>query len=521
MATVTLLQTTNMAALTALGSGGGYADLNEIDAYTDLPGAGSVACLGSFTIGNGGLIQGTITDVVIDDADAGAFPNFEISGLSLGVSSVDFTGTLDNLPVFTAILLAGNDTITGTSGNDTILGYQGNDTLIGGPGADTLNGGNDDDTASYRTATSGVFAGLEDANANTGDAAGDRYISIENLEGTPFDDVLYGNGADNRFTGGAGNDTFVGKGGADTFDGGPGSDTVAYDASPVGLRADLLLPATNTGDAAGDVYISIENLDGSGFDDTLYGDNNANVLGGNLYHNTPSGDDHLYGRGGNDTLYGYDGNDVLDGGPGADLMLGGTGDDSYYVDNIGDVVTENPDEGADTIFASIDYTIGTGAPIEFLRANAGAKGLVLTGNAFANTVIGGAGNDTINGGPGSDTIIGGLGADTLTGGAGADIFRLLARTESTVAATGRDTITDFTAGDRIDLHAIDANVGLAGDQAFSFIGTTAFSGVAGQLRYAASGPDTLISGDVNGDKLPDFAILATGAHNFTAPNFIL
>ena len=260
-------------------------------------------------------------------------------------SSSVFPQTAANLPSFVASLLAGSDTITGTAGNDFILGFAGDDTLIGGPGADTLDGGAGNDTACSRTATAGVFAGREDENANSGDAAGDQDVAIENLEGTAFDDILYGNGADNRFTGGAGNDTFVGKGGADSFDGGPGSDTVAYDASAVGLVADLMLPASNTGDAAGDVYISIENLDGSGYTDTLSGDNNANVLGGNLYHNTPSGNDHLFAcRGGND-----DGCSIRRQRRGgqrctAPTSWWATWDDTYYVDDPGDVVIENPNE---------------------------------------------------------------------------------------------------------------------------------------------------------------------------------
>ena len=118
-------------------------------------------------------------------------------------------------------------------------------------------------------------------------------------------------------------------------------------------------------------------------------------------------------------------------------------------------------------------------------------------------------------------LVGGAGADVLTGGAGADVFRFTALADSTVAAGGRDTIRDFASGDKIDLHLIDANASLAGDQAFSFIGTNAFSGAAGQLRYAASGGNTLISGDVNGDKVADFSILVSGAHAFGASDFVL
>ena len=157
----------------------------------------------------------------------------------------------------------GDDTITGSSGADTILGFSGNDTLIGGAGGDVLNGGAGNDTASYAPRPP-VFAGLEGANAN-GAAAGDSYIAVENLIGSAFNDILYGNGVANNLSGGAGNDVLVGKGGGDRFDGGIGSDTVAYDASfpnaNFAIRADLLSPSANTGDAAGDVYISIENLE--------------------------------------------------------------------------------------------------------------------------------------------------------------------------------------------------------------------------------------------------------------------
>ena len=193
------------------------------------------------------------------------------------------------------------------------MGFDGNDTLIGGAGGDVLDGGDGKDTASYSTASAGLFAGLEEPGFNSGDALGDSYISIENLIGSAFDDFLYGSLVDNRLSGGAGNDTLVGKGGADTFDGGTGSDKVSFDASPA-VRADLLLPSTNTGDAIGDIYISIENLDGSAFNDTLLGDNNANIIRGSSYPNLASGDDQLFGRGGNDSLDGHDGNDRLDGG---------------------------------------------------------------------------------------------------------------------------------------------------------------------------------------------------------------
>jgi len=150
----------------------------------------------------------------------------------------------------------------------------------------------------------------------------------------------------------------------------------------------------------------------------------------------------LTGTAANDTLTGGTGKDALNGGVGADSMAGGTGNDTYFVDNPGDVVKEAAGGGADTVFASVNYSLSAGSEIEFLRANAGSAGLSLTGNAFNNKIIGGAGNDT---------ICGGGGGDTLTGGLGSDVFKFM-------AGFGQDTITDFTASggahDLLDLSGL-------------------------------------------------------------------
>jgi Ca2+-binding RTX toxin-like protein len=223
----------------------------------------------------------------------------------------------------------------------------------------------------------------------------------------------------------------------------------------------------------------------------------------------------------------------LNGGAGIDVMVGGQGNDIYYVDAATDVVTENPGEGTDTVYASVNYNLSAGSEIEFLRANADTTGLTLTGNEFGNTIVGGSGNDTLNGGVGNDTLNGGAGndvlsggggADILTGGPGDDVFSFAALSDSTMAANGRDIITDFSsvAGniDTIDLHLMDSITTLAGDQAFNFIGTNPFSGTAGELRYAPLGGNTLISGDVDGDKAGDFSILLSGLHTLSASSFI-
>ena len=138
-----------------------------------------------------------------------------------------------------------------------------------------------------------------------------------------------------------------------------------------------------------------------------------------------------------------------------------------------------------------------------------------------DTIYGREGNDVIQGGAGNDWLNGGAGADRLTGGAGADQFVFSAVSEST--APVRDVITDFihSQGDVIALTAIDANSVAGGNQAFAFIGTSAFSGAAGQLRYEMSGGNTLVSGDVNGDGVADFQVQLTGLMALTGSDFLL
>ena len=120
--------------------------------------------------------------------------------------------------------LGGDDLLAGGDGDDQLYGGAGNDLLSGGRGADVLNGGAGSDTATYVTAAAGVTADLADSGKNAGDAAGDRFTSIENLTGGNFGDVLTGNQSVNVMDGGKGNDVLSGGGGADALTGGEGHD---------------------------------------------------------------------------------------------------------------------------------------------------------------------------------------------------------------------------------------------------------------------------------------------------------
>lgn len=358
----------------------------------------------------------------------------------------------------------GSDKLAGDSNANRLSGGEGNDTLEGRAGADTLDGGSGEDTASYASAASGVVANLTQASLNSGDAAGDQYTSIEHLRGSQFADSLTGDTNANMLDGGLGDDVLEGGQGADTLVGGAGNDTASYSLAQSAVLADLANAASNSGDAAGDVYTDIENLSGSAHDDQLRGNEQANRLRGDAGNDTLVGGlgaDTLEGGSGNDTvsyassaagvsvdlaagsalggeaqgdqltgienllgsnqqdslvgnavanrLEGGDGHDSLDGGLGADTLLGGQGDDLYSVDNELDSVQELAGAGTDTVKASISYALT--AQVENLQL-LGSENLNATGNVLANVLTGNDGANLMDGGLGADTLAGGLGDDT-------------------------------------------------------------------------------------------------------------
>lgn len=139
---------------------------------------------------------------------------------------------------------------------------------------------------------------------------------------------------------------------------------------------------------------------------------------------------------------------------------------------------------------------------------------ILSGGAGKDSLFGGAGDDSLDGGKGADVLHGGTGKDALVGGTGADTFVF-----KTAAEANNDRILDFSRaeGDKIDLSGIDANVRASGDQKFAFIGDKAFSGDAGELRYAKG----VVYGDTNGDKIADFHFDISNDHALKAMDFIL
>ncbi len=159
-------------------------------------------------------------------------------------------------------------------------------------------------------------------------------------------------------------------------------------------------------------------------------------------------------------------------------------------------VLTDASSGADTLYgyALADALVG------------GAGDDKLFGNAGNDVLYGGLGNDFLAGGLGADRLYGGSGYDRLSGGLGNDVFLFRALSHIGRGDT-RDLIQDFRHGqDKIDLSGIDANRTVAGNNAFSFIGKAAFTGVAGQLHLVAG----VLSGDVNGDGVADFELRVQG-----------
>ena len=272
--------------------------------------------------------------------------------------------------------LAGIENLTGSGFNDILEGDGGDGALTGLGGADVLIGGAGIDAASYAASAAGVDVSLVTGLGHGGDAEGDSLTGIENLTGSAFNDTLAGDAGNNLLTGGA------------------GIDTVSYQSATAGVAVSLAVAvAQNTNGAGTDTLATFENLIGSAFDDTLIGSSLANVLTG------------------------LAGNDIFDGGGGADRMIGGTGNDTYAVDNAGDVVDETGGDGTDLVQSAVTFSLS-----DAVHAIGGIENLTLTltgningtGTALANVITGNGGNNTLAGLGGADTLIGGAGIDTAS-----------------------------------------------------------------------------------------------------------
>lgn len=460
---------------------------------------------------------------------------------------------------------AGIDSLTGGSGNDMLFGDDGNDTLSGGSGNDDAHGGLGNDFLDGAESDDFLFGddGADILYGRAGNDQADGGMGADKIWGGDGNDTLGGGGdadslsgetGDDRLSGGDGNDTLSGSVGADWLSGDAGADLIygGNDADMVygGDGNDLLRgDASNDllwGDAGNDILYGGNDSDilsgGEGNDrlsgelgnDILNGDNGVDMLWGGDGNDTLAGgdgDDKLYGEAGNDSLSGGDGNDLLDGGAGADSLFGGGGNDVLltlkgviYADGGAGADSLTGYTGADTLLGGADNDLikgGTGN--DSLSGGTGDDSILggdgadrLSGENGSDTLSGDGGNDylsggndkdSLSGGLGNDTLSGGLGKDTLTGGSGVDTFVFLSASE-----LAGDTITDFVKGsDKIDLSG----------QGYSYIGTSAFTGTAGEIHFTDASAGGTLSIDIDGDGLADASMTLTGVHSLTSGDFIL
>jgi Ca2+-binding RTX toxin-like protein len=461
--------------------------------------------------GNNDVLIGGAGADVLDGGNGNDFASYQTSASGLTADLLTpATNTGDAVgDTYTSI-----ERLIGSAFDDVLRGDNNGNFLEGGLGADTLNGRNGGDYASYIFAGAGVTANLADQALNAGEAAGDTYISIENLAGSGFDDTLVGN---------SGNNTLRGNGGADVLDGGAGTDTAEYVGALTGVTADLSNSANNTGDAAGDTYTSIENLRGSNNGaDTLRGDGNQNFLeggqgnfadvldggaGGNDFAsyqsattgvtaslanpmaNTGDAQGDIYisiegleGSSFNDSLTGDANQNFLMGGLGADALDGGAGSDWAEYRNSGAGVVADLTNSLNNTGEAIGDTY---LSIENLR-----------GSNFNDTLTGDGNNNFLRGSGGADVLNGNGGSDT------ADYFN-----------------PAVTAGITVDLANPTNNTGEAAGDTYSSIENVRGTAVNDTLR--GDGNTNFLDGQVGADILDgaggnDYAWYNTATTGVTA-----
>ena len=219
-----------------------------------------------------------------------------------------------------------------------------------------------------------------------------------------------------------------------------------------------------------------------------------------------------------DLLIGGAGDDELEGGAGDDFMFGGAGNDTYRVDSLGDIAAEllvgaDPG-GVDRVVSAVSHTL-TGF-IENLLLKGASEG---TGNALGNEITGGDGANVLKGLGGDDILNGAGGADDLLGGAGADTFEFSFAFESTAGAGNRDIIRGFQAVDVIDVSGVDANTGLADNQAFVLDADGVLG--AGEFRIRVVNGNTFIDFNTDADSTVEMQIELQKVSNVTAGDLIL
>jgi Ca2+-binding RTX toxin-like protein len=425
-------------------------------------------------------------DTVIEEADGG-YDTIKVTGdfvMFDNIENVILTGVATKLTGNN-----GDNVLVGNALANELVGLGGNDSLDGGTGADTLIGGTGDDTY-YIDNVGDVIVENADEGSDTVYVS-TTYTVAENLEnvvlagtsainatGNSADNIITGNSAINNLFGMDGNDTLNGGVGADIMTGGNGDDTYYVDN-----KKDKVIELASQGTDT--VYSTI-----------------AFTLGADVENLVLLGTGGIAGTGNalNNTITGNDGGNALNGGAGADTLTGGRGNDTYFVDNIGDVVTELENEGTDLVQSSISYILAATLEKLTLTGSAAINGTgndsnnTLTGNSGANTLTGYAGNDVLNGGAGADTLIGGQGNDEY-------VVDNIGDTVTEAADEGEDVVTSsvtFTLGANLERLILtgSAVINGAGNELDNII----TGNKAVNTLYGYAGNDVL-NGGVGSDKM--------------------
>jgi serralysin len=344
-----------------------------------------------------------------------------------------------------------------------------------------------------------------------------------------------------------------------------------------GVGGDLGNPLDQNGDRDDTIAVEYESTAFNYSIYTLKGDDILDLTAAN-----PAGYHYIYTGVGNDTVFGGDAHEYVNDQAGADLYLLGGGHDLYYSGSGNDVANGGSDTdtlgfyyrtsnsgirtdntaavtcdlairtvqdfgvfGRDRVsgFETIeggggnDRFFGTGGE-NYLLGEEGNDYLV--GRGGSDGFHGGGGRDSMFGGNGADMLAGRDGRDLFVGGGGADYFALdeltavrdvlryqrMSDSGNGLGSANVDVVEAFDAGigavhDKIDLSAIDANRGMAGNQAFRFRGAAEFSSPAGEVRVATIGADCLVMVDIDGDGVSEMNIRMVGVTTLAASDFIL
>ncbi len=454
---------------------------------------------------DGGFVV-TWTSYGQDGSGSGIYAQrYDANGESVGGLALTGSANDDHLHVSASTVtpaklwgMAGNDVLQGGVGNDILNGGAGDDTLIGGSGADTMTGGLGNDSYFIENVGDVVIENLNQGNDSVNsNVTYSLSTNVENLiltgvlaiNGTGNDqaNVITGNTAANQLNGGTGNDILNGGAGDDILIGWSGADTLigglGNDSYFVENGGDVITENLNEGTdnvSSRVTYIlptNVENITLTGTS-TINGTGNgqANIIIGNAAANQ---------------LIGGDGNDMLNGGSGADTLIGGLGNDSYFVENGGDVITENLNEGTDNVSSSVTYILPANVEnmtltgLSVINGTGNGQANIITGNTAANQLNGEAGNDILNGGSGVDTLIGGLGNDSYFVENGSDaVIELL--NEGTDNVSSSMTYILPSNVENLTLTGSSVINGTGNSQANSIIGNA-----ANNILNGGAGNDTL------------------------------